>query len=36
MGGLLVGPQFKMAIVLLLFLLVLMIRPQGLMGKAAS
>lgn len=35
-GGLLVGPQFKMAIVLLLFLLVLMIRPQGLMGKAAS
>jgi branched-chain amino acid transport system permease protein len=36
MGGLLVGPQFKMAIVLLLFLLVLMVRPQGLMGKAAS
>lgn len=35
MGGLLLGPQYKMAIVLLLFLIVLMFRPQGLMGKAA-
>jgi branched-chain amino acid transport system permease protein len=34
MGGLLVGPQYKMAIVLLVFLGVLMFRPQGLMGKA--
>ena len=34
MGGLLIGPQFKTAIVLLLFLIVLMVRPQGLMGKA--
>jgi len=34
MGGLLLGPQYKMAIVLVLFLAVLMVRPQGLMGKA--
>ncbi len=34
MGGLLVGPQYKLAIVLALFLGVLMFRPQGLMGKA--
>lgn len=34
MGGLLVGPQYKMAIVLALFLAVLMWRPQGLLGKA--
>jgi branched-chain amino acid transport system permease protein len=34
MGGLLVGPQYKMAVVLALFLGVLMFRPQGLMGKA--
>ncbi|MEJ6022591.1 branched-chain amino acid ABC transporter permease [Ramlibacter sp. PS4R-6] len=34
MGGLLVGPQYKMAVVLLLFLGVLMFRPQGLLGKA--
>ncbi len=34
MGGLLVGPQFKTAIVLALFLAVLMWRPQGLLGKA--
>ena len=34
MGGLLVGPQYKMAIVLVVFLGVLMFRPQGLMGKA--
>ena len=34
MGGLLLGPQYKMALVLVLFLGVLMFRPQGLMGKA--
>jgi branched-chain amino acid transport system permease protein len=34
MGGLLLGPQYKLAIVLVLFLGVLMFRPQGLMGKA--
>ncbi|KQV78840.1 branched-chain amino acid ABC transporter permease [Rhizobacter sp. Root1221] len=34
MGGLLLGPQYKMAVVLALFLAVLMFRPQGLMGKA--
>ncbi|WP_016836452.1 ABC transporter permease subunit, partial [Herbaspirillum lusitanum] len=34
MGGLFLGPQYKMAIVLVLFLTVLMFRPQGLMGKA--
>jgi branched-chain amino acid transport system permease protein len=34
MGGLLLGPQYKLAIVLSLFLAVLMFRPQGLMGKA--
>jgi branched-chain amino acid transport system permease protein len=34
MGGLLVGPQYKLAVVLVLFLAVLMFRPQGLMGKA--
>jgi branched-chain amino acid transport system permease protein len=34
MGGFLLGPQYKLAIVLLLFLAVLMFRPQGLMGKA--
>jgi branched-chain amino acid transport system permease protein len=33
MGGLLLGPQFKMAIVLALFLAMLVWRPQGLMGK---
>jgi len=35
MGGLLIGPQYKTAIVLVLFLAVLMFRPQGLMGKTA-
>jgi branched-chain amino acid transport system permease protein len=35
MGGLLVGPQYKMAIVLTLFLVVLFVRPQGLMGRAS-
>lgn len=34
MGGLLLGPQYKTAIVLVLFLGVLMFRPQGLLGKA--
>lgn len=34
MGGFLLGPQFKLALVLFLFLAVLMFRPQGLMGKA--
>lgn len=34
MGGLLLGPQFKTALVLALFLAVLVWRPQGLMGKA--
>ena len=34
MGGLLVGPQWKTAIVLGVFLGVLMLRPQGLAGKA--
>ncbi len=33
MGGFLLGPQYKLAIVLVLFLAVLMFRPQGLMGK---
>ena len=34
MGGFLLGPQYKMALVLALFLAVLMFRPQGFMGKA--
>jgi branched-chain amino acid transport system permease protein len=34
MGGLLVGPQYKMAVVLVVFLAVLMFLPQGLRGKA--
>jgi branched-chain amino acid transport system permease protein len=34
MGGLLIGPQYKMAIVLGLFLAVLVVRPQGLLGRA--
>jgi branched-chain amino acid transport system permease protein len=34
MGGLLLGPQYKLALVLALFLAVLMWRPQGLLGKA--
>ncbi len=33
-GGYLLGPQYKLAIVLVLFLAVLMFRPQGLMGRA--
>lgn len=34
MGGFFLGPQYKLVIVLILFLVVLMFRPQGLMGKA--
>lgn len=34
MGGLLLGPQYKTAVVLVVFLAVLMFRPQGLLGKA--
>ena len=34
MGGLLLGPQYKLALVLALFLAVLTWRPQGLLGKA--
>ena len=34
MGGLLLGPQYKLAIVLVLFLAMLRFRPQGLLGKA--
>jgi branched-chain amino acid transport system permease protein len=34
MGGFFIGPQYKLAIVLALFLTVLMLRPQGLLGKA--
>lgn len=34
MGGLLIGPQYKMALVLAIFLAMLMFRPQGLLGKA--
>jgi branched-chain amino acid transport system permease protein len=34
MGGLLIGPQYKMAGVLVVFLAVLMFRPHGLFGRA--
>jgi branched-chain amino acid transport system permease protein len=34
LAGFLIAPAFKMAIVLALFLLVILIRPQGLLGKA--
>ena len=34
LGGFLLGPEYKLAIVLALFLLVLVVRPQGLMGRA--
>jgi len=33
MGGVLLGPEYKLAVVLVLFLGVLMWRPQGLLGK---
>lgn len=34
LGGFLVGPSWKMALVLSLFLLVLWVRPRGLLGRA--
>ncbi|MDR1710232.1 MAG: branched-chain amino acid ABC transporter permease [Candidatus Accumulibacter sp.] len=34
LGGFLIGPEYKLAIVLILFVLVLLLRPQGLMGRA--
>ncbi|MDR1276438.1 MAG: branched-chain amino acid ABC transporter permease [Candidatus Accumulibacter sp.] len=34
LGGFLIGPEYKLAIVLTLFLLVIIVRPQGLMGRA--
>jgi len=33
LGGMLIAPAFKYAIVFLLYLLVVLIRPQGLFGK---
>ncbi len=33
-GGFLIGPQLKLALVLLLYLLVVLVRPQGLLGRA--
>src|SRR5215467_14300695 len=33
-GGFLIGPQLKLALVLLLYLLVMLLRPQGLLGRA--
>ncbi len=34
LGGLLVGPAYKLVLVLALYLLVVLIRPQGLLGRA--
>jgi branched-chain amino acid transport system permease protein len=34
LGGFLIGPAYKMALVLSLFLLVVWLRPQGLLGRA--
>jgi branched-chain amino acid transport system permease protein len=34
LGGFLLGPQYKLALVLALFLLVVLLRPQGLLGRA--
>ena len=34
LGGFLLGPQFKLALVLALYLGVVLLRPQGLMGRA--
>jgi branched-chain amino acid transport system permease protein len=34
LGGFLIGPEYKLAIVLTLFLMVIIVRPQGLMGRA--
>ena len=36
LGGFLLGPEYKLAIVLALFLLVILIRPQGLMGRVQA
>jgi branched-chain amino acid transport system permease protein len=33
-GGFLLGPQYELALVLLLYLLVVLLRPQGLLGRA--
>ncbi len=33
-GGFLIGPQLKLALVLMLYLLVVLLRPQGLLGRA--
>jgi branched-chain amino acid transport system permease protein len=33
-GGFLIGPQLKLALVLILYLLVVLLRPQGLLGRA--
>ncbi len=33
-GGFLIGPQLKLALVLFLYLLVVLLRPQGLLGRA--
>jgi len=33
-GGFLIGPQLKLALILLLYLLVVLLRPQGLLGRA--
>lgn len=32
-GGFLVGPQYKLALVLAMYLLVVLLRPQGLLGR---
>ncbi|MDR2507378.1 MAG: branched-chain amino acid ABC transporter permease [Candidatus Accumulibacter sp.] len=34
LGGFWIGPEYKLAIVLTLFLAVILVRPQGLMGRA--
>jgi branched-chain amino acid transport system permease protein len=34
LGGFLVGPAYKMVLVLSLYLLVVWLRPQGLLGRA--
>jgi branched-chain amino acid transport system permease protein len=34
LGGYLVGPQYKLALVLSIYLLVVLVRPQGLLGRA--
>ena len=34
LGGFLLGPQYKLALVLALYLLVVLVRPRGLLGRA--